>query len=197
MPKSVGVVLLLASFVLWFSLVWSPDQGWRFDGIEVATAPKGGEFTLHSQQGPIQLSDLKGKVVLLYFGYTWCPDICPTSLAIISNALNQLSPSEQSKVQPLFISVDPKRDSLERLANYTHYFHPKILGITGTDKEISEVAKQYGAVYRRMDNTTEEGYSVDHTAEINLIDPKGQWVTSIPHETPAKEIEVLVRALIP
>jgi len=112
--------------------------------------PAGGDFTLSHSKQKIKFSDYQGKVRLIFFGYTSCPDICPTSLALISSSLKQLTPKELTQVQVFFISVDPARDTPEKLADYTHYFHPNILGITGTTTEIDRVTKQYGALYRKV-----------------------------------------------
>ncbi len=90
----------------------------------IEEAPLGGDFTLQSVAGPVSLKDLHGKVVLLYFGYTKCPDVCPTSLSFMTQALNEMTDDELAKVQGVFVSVDPKRDTVESLKEYVEYFHP-------------------------------------------------------------------------
>ena len=188
--------MLLAITAIWLALVWSPEEGWRFQGVEIGRAPSGGEFRLDSLQGPVKLSDFQGKVVLLYFGYTWCPDICPTSLAIMTTALRQLNEAELERIQALFVSVDPERDNLERLATYAAYFHPKILGITGSPTEVKKVAKRYGVSYRRAEERVQGRYSVDHSADTYLIDPFGKLHRTVPHGTPAGEVVALLRELL-
>ena len=125
-----------------------------------------GDFTLHNAKGDVHLSDFKKKIVLIYFGYASCPDICPTSLAFMGNALNKLREDELKKVQVLFVSVDPERDTVKKLADYTAYFHPNILGITGSKQEIDKVVKQYGASYKKVASDSAIDYIVDHTASF-------------------------------
>ena len=120
--------------------------------LELAAPPTGGDFTLDSAAGPVRLSDLRGQVVLIYFGYTACPDICPTNLVSIANALRSLHPAELDRTRVLFVSVDPERDDPEHLARYVAYFHPNVLGLTGTPEQLARVARLYGAAYRRVDD---------------------------------------------
>ncbi len=150
--------------------------------------PGGGDFTLHDGDHAVSLSDYKGKVVLLFFGYTSCPDVCPTSLALMSAALKKLDDKERSQVKVLFISVDPDRDTPEKLREYTKYFHPEILGITGSKTEIDKVVKQYGAAYKKVDSDSAMGYLVDHSASIFVIDKNGKFVDMLPHGLPVESI---------
>lgn len=144
------------------------------------TAPPGGDFTLQSDRGSVSLSDFKGQVVLAYFGYTFCPDICPTNLGEVSLAYRQLTPAQQQQVQILFISVDPERDTPARLRQYVDYFDANILGLTADAASIAEVAQRYGAVYLKINDGT-ENYAVDHSAFTYVIDPNGQLQTQLPH----------------
>lgn len=116
-----------------------------------ALSRHGGDFTLQSADGPVSLSDFRGKVVLIYFGYTSCPDVCPTSLGALSAALKQLSPREMDRVQPIFISVDPERDTPGKMVEYVHYFHPKMIGVTGSIEQVRKVADRYGAYFRKAE----------------------------------------------
>jgi protein SCO1/2 len=157
----------------------------------------GGDFTLHSSQGNFSLSQLRGKVVLLYFGYTKCPDVCPTSLAIIAQALNELSGDEGKSVQAVFVSVDPKRDNLQILDRYVSYFHPGMIGVTGSESEIAEVAKLYGVQYEEVAiGESGFGYAVDHSAETYLISPQGDLRFIFPHQTPPFVILEAIRYLL-
>lgn len=187
-------LLLLAGG--WLALVWNPEQGWRFDGVEIASAPAGGDFELAGTRGALRLADLRGQVVLLYFGYTWCPDICPTSLALMTAALNLLTPDELRRVQPLFVSVDPERDSLERLDHYVRFFHPRILACNGNPEQLRQVARRYGASYRRAEERVSGQYSVDHSADTYLIDAQGRLREKLPHGTPARELAAAIRSLL-
>ncbi|WP_294947579.1 SCO family protein [Sulfurivirga sp.] len=157
--------------------------------------PTGGDFTLQSSKGPVSLHDFRGKVVLLYFGYTYCPDICPTSLGNLSAAWRMLPPDLRDQVQILFVSVDPKRDTPERLQQYADFFNARIIGLTADKATIDDVVRRYGAVYKIVPvKESRVGYLVDHSAFAYVIDRNGRLVTQIPHGTPPKEI---VRTLIP
>lgn len=160
-------------------------------------APTGGDFTLDEASGPVDLASLRGRVVLIYFGYTLCPDICPTNLAMIATALKALTPEERERVRGLFVSVDPERDDPQRLALYAAYFHPNILGVTGTPDQIAGTARLYGAVYRRVDQGDSSlGYLVDHSADTYVVDPEGRWIHTFAHATPATEILAYIRGLL-
>jgi protein SCO1 len=195
-------ILVLVGLLAWL-LLWTPSgvdlepDGPQHSALDLASPPQGGDFVLDSVNGPVALADLRGKVVLIYFGYTWCPDICPTNLVLIAGALKALTPDELERVQVLFVSVDPERDSVERLAEYSGYFHPEILGLTGTPEQIAEVAKLYGAAYRRTDlEDSAMGYVVDHSAYSHLVDTQGKLVRNLDHATPSTEIVAAIRALL-
>jgi protein SCO1/2 len=139
---------------------------------------------------------MRGKVVVLYFGYTMCPDVCPTSLALLASALNELSQEELEQTRGLFISVDPDRDGLDRLRTYATFFHPVLQGVSGTNEQVATIAGQYGAAFRKRAEESEMGYVVDHTADLYVIDRKGKLQGSIRHGAPPTEIlQVLRRAL--
>jgi protein SCO1/2 len=157
----------------------------------------GGDFTLSSSQGEFSLQQLRGKVVLLYFGYTKCPDVCPTSLSVMSQVLNELSRDELKTVQGVFVSVDPERDTFQVLDEYVSYFHPNIQGVTGSESEIAEAAKRYGVEYRKVElEESAFGYAVDHSSVTYLLTPEGDLRYLIPHETPSFVILEAIRYLL-
>ena len=157
----------------------------------------GGNFTLASATGPASLSDYQGKVVLLFFGYTFCPDICPTTLTVLGRVLQTLGASELDNVQVLFISLDPERDSPQRMAEYSAFFHPKIRGLTGTAAQIAQVAKQYGVLYQAVPAPDSAlGYSVDHSGVIYVLGRSGGAVALIQHGSPADEVLKIVREVL-
>jgi len=153
----------------------------------------GGDFTLQSSEGPVKLSGFKGKVVLIYFGYTYCPDICPTALALTSAALQQLDDAELAQIQTLFISVDPARDTPERLNEYANFFHSNILGLTGSKTEIDDITKRFGAYYSIPENAPAENYAVDHSSQTLIIGKDGEIKEAIPHGTQPQQALVAIR----
>ncbi len=169
---------VIAALLLWSLLFWKPETP-----PTEPLPPSGGDFTLQSVNGQVSLKDFQGKVVLLYFGYTSCPDVCPTSLTLMRIALSQLSDEELTQVRGVFISVDPERDTLERLDEYSRHFHPNISGVTGTPEQVAEVAQHYGAIYQRAESDSAMGYTVDHSSVTYLIDQQGQLINSLPHGT--------------
>ena len=136
---------IIAAVIL-VSLLLGALGAWLAETRTADTAARGGDFTLTSADGPATLADQRGRVVLIYFGYASCPDICPTSLAFITAALRALTPAELERVRVVFISVDPARDTPEKLKQYAGHFHPNIIGVTGSPGTLADVATRYGAV---------------------------------------------------
>ncbi len=193
------VALALGVTLAWMAWVWDPlPEGTGERGrAGLAQLPAGGDFLLQSWQGPVGLADLRGKLVLIFFGYTWCPDVCPTNLALIGKALDGLSPGELEAVRVLFVSVDPERDSLERLRDYGRYFHPRILGVTGSPEELARVARQYGAAYRTAPPEASGAYWVDHSALTYLVGPDGRLVETLNHAAAPAQILAAIRRRLP
>lgn len=186
------IAALLALVVAGVTLFWQPEMPER--PVPRAIIAAGGDFTLQSASGPVSLKDYRGKLVLLYFGYTFCPDICPTSLAATSEGLKQLKPEELAQVAMIFVSVDPKRDTPERLKEYVEFFHPAIVGLTGTAENIAEIAKRYGVFYAEQKvETAGGGYVVDHSADTFIVAADGQLVGKIAHATPPDQVVVAIR----
>jgi len=191
-----AAILLLAGLLVWVTFYWDPAPKQSHDELKISSAPQGGDFSFVSYKGPISLQQLRGKVVALYFGYTQCPDICPTSLGYLNLALAKLSAEELAGFQGLFVSVDPKRDSLQRLKDYGEYFNPAILGVTGSVTQIDEAVKRYGAAYRISDTGSQMGYIVDHSADTYLIDRQGRLRAVLPHGTAPMEVLTELRKLL-
>ncbi|WP_261844567.1 SCO family protein [Aliamphritea ceti] len=157
----------------------------------------GGEFTLESAEGKVSLSDYRGKVVAMYIGYASCPDVCPTSLAIMSQALKNLSPEDAAQVQSVFISVDPERDTPEKLAQYSKFFFPTMVGLTGERTAIDDIVKRYGAFYKIVDmGDSAMGYAVDHSSRTYLIDQRGQFSKALSHGTSPDDVALAIRELL-
>ncbi len=153
-----------------------------------------GDFTLHSNKGPVSLSQFRGQAVLLFFGYTHCPDVCPTTMTNVADAMALLSKDEEARVQPLFITVDPARDTVEHLARYVGFFHPKLIGLSGSEHEIKAVAEKYSVEFFRDDQSDagEGNYYFNHTSYLFLISQDGEVVDMMSeHTTPANIAQAL------
>ncbi len=190
LPILIILLLLAIGYVLF---VWQPGGDSAMTEQNSHALPVGGDFTLQSVQGPVSLKDFRGKIVLIYFGYSMCPDICPTNLSMMAGALGQLSKEELQRVQGLFISVDPERDSLQRLEEYTQYFHLAIMGITGKPEVIAELAKRYGVAYKKVVLDSATNYVVDHSSETYVIEPQGKLVERLPHGALPEQILAAIR----
>ena len=187
-----GFAGLLAVLVLGLAIFWQPEMPER--ALPTAAGPAGGEFVLNSASGPVALKDFRGKVVLVYFGYTYCPDICPTSLAATAAGLNLLTPEERGSVAMIFISVDPERDTPARLKEYVEFFDPSMIGVTGTPESIAEIARRYGVFYAKQKvETAGDGYVVDHSADTYVVGPEGQLLGKIAHATPPDQVVTEIR----
>ena len=171
-----GVSIALALGLLGRALWLAPGAGGGREASVTGTALVGGPFTLTDQNGR-RVSDTKfrGKLMLIYFGYTYCPDVCPTELLDMSQAVDALG-KDGDQVQPLFITVDPARDTQAMLKQFMANFHPRMLGLTGTAEEVQAAAKSY-RVYFAKASGAERDYLVDHTSIVYLMDREGRYLT--------------------
>lgn len=182
-----GAVIVLVATAVFFFISTKKARKQNYSG---------GDFVLHSKQGNVALSDYRGKVVILYFGYTSCPDICPTNLSLIGSAFRKLSETERQKVAGIFVSVDPDRDTPSLIWEYARQFDPQIIGITGSEREVEAAARLYGVRYQKTKVDSALGYVVDHSASSYLIDREGRLVKALEHATPADEILQNLRELL-
>jgi protein SCO1/2 len=191
----IALVALLAAAIVGLALLWNPAPAGKppHAALPAGTAPAGGDFTLQSVSGPLSLKDFRGKVVLVYFGYTYCPDICPTSLSATALALGRLTPAELARVQTVFISVDPERDTPARLKDYGAFFHPSIVGVTGAPAELAEIARRYGASYAKQQVSGASNYVVDHSALTYVVAPDGRLVGNLPHAAAPAQVVAEIR----
>jgi protein SCO1/2 len=142
----------------------------------------GGDFTLQSDRGPVALTDLRGKVVPIYFGFTYCPDVCITSLSSIAAGLRELTDEERAQIQPLFITIDPERDDAGRIGEYARYFYPGMIGLTGTLEDITRVAKAHAVVFEKVPlDDSELGYTMDHSSIVYVVGRQGRVQKLIQH----------------
>ena len=164
--------------------------------VHAASSPVtiGGPFTLTSPDGTtVTDQTYRGKWLLVYFGFTSCPDSCPTALLEISAALEKLGPD--ADIQPLFITVDPRRDTPAVMGNYTQSFDPRIVGLTGTPQQIAAVALEYGVYYEpRQSGPGAEDYVMDHGTYLYLMDPEGRFVRGFDADTPGDRLAEAVRS---
>jgi cytochrome oxidase Cu insertion factor (SCO1/SenC/PrrC family) len=196
LPLTVLSVLVLLAVVV-VSAVWRTGDSRPQRETETLTQGEtetpdstasefGGSFSLTDQYGMRRTDmDFRGKYMLIFFGYTYCPDVCPTTLAVETEALDKLG-AGASRIVPIFVSVDPKRDTPDKLKSYLSSFdakqpstRPNFVGLTGTDEEIANAAKAYRVYYRaHIDGRAQDGsdYSIDHTGDVYLMSPEGKFV---------------------
>lgn len=170
-----------------------PSATELIEGLLSGRVPVGGPFELTDQTGHRRTdADFRGKLVVLYFGYTSCPDVCPTELQSISLALDQLGAAAEA-VQPLFITVDPERDTPARLASFVAAFHPRLIGLTGSPAEIRKTAIAYRTFFAKSSIATPGDYSVDHSGFIYLVGKDGRYLGFLPPGLPPDAIADAIR----
>lgn len=153
----------------------------------------GGPFTLIDQDGrKVSDRDFAGKYRLIYFGYTWCPDVCPLDVQHLMQGFKKLEkddPALAAKIQPIFVSVDPARDTPPALKAFVSAFHPRLVGLTGSEAEIAAVAKEYAIYYKKQDKAPgATGYLMDHSRQTVLFGPAGEPIALIPQDKSGDEI---------
>ncbi|HBK07567.1 MAG TPA: SCO family protein [Acetobacteraceae bacterium] len=157
----------------------------------------GGPFTLQNGDGkPVTDRDFRGKYMLVYFGYTFCPDVCPTTLNAVADAMDKLGPSA-SRLQPLFITVDPKRDTPAVVKQYVAAFGPSIEGLTGSPEQIAQVAREYRVYYaEHRTGTGPNDYSMDHSSVLYLMSPTGAFIAPVRADQSGDEIAANLKKLM-
>ena len=166
-----------------------------FKGIDVTGVPYGQGFVLTDMHGtPRSLADFKGQVVMLYFGFVQCPDVCPTSLTRASEVLRLLGPEAAAKVQVIFVTVDPERDTPALLLDYMAAFNPQFLALRGTAEQTRQTADDFKVFYKKV--PTGSSYTMDHTALSYLFDPQGRFRVALRHEQTAADYAADIRTLL-
>ena len=192
---AIGAAALLALVVVgaatWFLLAPATRS------MAGGEALVGGPFTLTDQHGvEVTEQDFAGRYMLIYFGYTYCPDFCPMSLANMTQALDLLPPEEAEQVVPVFITVDPERDTVEQLAEYAPLFHPRLVALTGSLEQVKQAAKAYRVYFSKADNGDSDAYLMDHSTFIYLMGPDGAYVRHFSHSATPEEIAAGIEAAI-
>lgn len=162
------------------------------EGVK-SSEPVGNTFTLVDHTGQIRTdTDYKGKFLLVYFGYAFCPDVCPTALQRMAASLRSIEAvniEAAEKIQPLFISLDPERDTQSVLAAYVAFFHPRLIGMTGTREQLKKITSQYQVYYSLPEEKDKgESYLVEHSSAMYLVGPSGNSIQHFTHDTSSAEI---------
>jgi len=166
------------------------------DDLMYGRGTVGGPFSLTDQTGRRRNdTEFRGKLLIIYFGYTYCPDICPTELQQIGLAVEHLG-DVGSAVQPLFITIDPARDTPEVLAQYVPSFHPRLLGLTGTSDEIAAVAQEFKVVYTKYQPSDGGPYLIDHTGFVYIVDRSGKYRGFFPPGTPEDRMREMIKTIL-
>jgi len=188
-----GLVLAGGGVLAWYLVQPAPPGG--IVAGDTRTSGKaliGGPFTLTDQTGTQRSeADLEGRYALVYFGYTYCPDICPTSLTTMTQGLDILAeqaPAKADAVLPVFVTVDPARDTVEQLAGYAEHFHPRLMALTGTEEQVAAAAKAYRIYYQKVEEPGASDYLMDHSSIIYLMGPDGSYLTHFTHASTAEDI---------
>ncbi len=156
--------------------------------VSMGEALIGGPFSLTDQNGRrVTEKDFSGKYMLVFFGYTYCPDICPTELQVMTEAVKQMG-AKGDAIQPVFISFDTERDTPETLKAYVENFSPRLIGLTGTAEEIAAAAKAYRVYYRKVENGGASDYLMDHSSIVYLMGPDGKFIKHFTYSTDAKAL---------
>lgn len=169
---------------IWVGDVWLRPGAGSMEGRTAGTVAIGGSFRLVDQNGNERNdAEFRGKLMMIYFGYAFCPDACPTALQAMTVALDRLGPASD-QVTPIFITVDPERDTAAQLKLYAENFHPRLVALTGSAEQVAEAAKAYRVYYaKQKDANTTGGYLMDHTSIVYLMGRDGRYLTHFTHTT--------------
>ena len=187
------IAIAVAALLVWYHLgkagafVNTPQKIGFKPVIEI-----GGPFTLTDHTGEkVTEATFRGKYMLIQFGYTFCPDVCPTGLSTITNAMKRLGKGAE-KIQPLFVTIDPERDTPQKLSSYVEHFYPNLKGLTGTKVQIESMAKAYRVFRKKVIDSASSDYVMDHSTFTYLMDPKGKLALMFRHETSP---EIMAKAI--
>jgi len=180
MRRLAKVAILLVALTL--ALAGCGPDGPQFKGSDITGTTFGRDFALTDHAGKSRtLADFRGKIVVMFFGYTQCPDVCPTTLSTLAEALRRLGPEDAARVQVLFVTIDPERDSAELLSHYVTAFNPTFLGLRGDADATARTAKEFKIIYQKQPGRTPETYTMDHSAGSFVFDSAGRLRLYVGH----------------
>jgi protein SCO1/2 len=183
---------VIAGAILLKMMTYGPDSS----DTHRVTQVVGGSFTLVATTGQtVTPATWSGKLLLITFGYRFCPDICPTNLGTVASTLDRLGP-DSARIQPLFITIDPERDTVEKLREYVALFDPRLIGLTGTPVQIADTARTFRVYYRKVEGATPETYGMDHTAFFFVADDHGAVIKVFSHDISAEKLADGLRTLL-
>lgn len=194
----VKLALRGAFFALPFALLLAACDGGqpKFKSTDITGVDYGRSLELTDHTGkPRRLEDFRGKAVVVFFGFTRCPDVCPTTLADAAQAMKQLGP-DADRVQVLLVTVDPERDTRKALADYVTAFDPRFLGLVGDLEATRRAAKEFKVYFEKRPGKTPDGYSIDHSAQSYVIDPQGRLRLFVRHDRIAEDLADDLRVLL-
>ncbi len=189
----VALVVVVFGFGAWLNLRHDdPPENAAVGGM-VVNVDIGGPFELTDHTGAqFTRDDLAGDYALIYFGYTFCPDVCPTELGLMAEAIDLLE-GDGERVRPVMITIDPERDTPDVLSEYVPLFHERLVGLTGTEQEVRDVATKYRVFYRRFEDPSYTYYLMDHTSFVYLLSPTGEIASMFRYQTPPEEMVATIR----
>ncbi len=182
---------------IWIAVLVGAASWIGWDAMQGGQPAIGGPFTLVDQNGRTVTNEtLKGKPTLIYFGYTFCPDVCPTSLLLMETAIDKLGPDAAKKVNLVFITIDPERDTQKLIKDYVGNFGPTFIGLTGTPEQVAAAARAYRVYFQRVPGKDGAPYLMDHSSIVYLLDRNGRFITHFTHEAKAEAIAAGVEKLL-
>ncbi|MGB8339438.1 MAG: SCO family protein [Burkholderiales bacterium] len=168
----------------------------QFNSVDITGAGYAKDFKLTDHNGKVRtMADFNGKIVALFFGFTHCPDVCPTTMADMARVMTKLG-DDAKKVQVLFVTLDPKRDTSELLAQYVPGFHPSFLGLTGDEATMKKTAKDFKIYAQQVEGETKDSYTIDHTAGMFVFDPSGRLRLFVSYGMTPDKITADVKTLL-
>ena len=194
-PKLIAAaIMIIAAFaVAALALTQWPSKG----PIGSGTALIGGPFTMINQKSEtVTEKDFLGRYTIYFFGYTFCPDVCPTELQVLSAALKELGP-DAAKITPVFVSIDPERDTPKIIGEYVANFHPRLVGLTGTPEQLASMARAFHVYYKKVTHEKDsQNYGMDHPSILYLMGPDGKFTKHFPYTTDAKNLALELKSVL-